>query len=347
MEPMTVEDDSNPSVPSFLYPSDYVEKVGFCYTSYCNIHCAHCCSDCGPWRTEKFDPALVVELLDEIKGLGTEISGFTGGEALAYQDEILWILSEARPLGLKYSVATNCSFAEDIERARDLIGKLKALGLASMFVSYDVYHAPFIHPACIVNAVTACKELGLSVRLYAHQRVEDKGIESLLPEEVLAGLDIVSGRIIPAGRAADLQLAEADWNPHFYEGFCDPKSSLMIYPDGSVMPCCAIANSSANLALGNVRKEKLADIVARYRRSPYFRFIKTKGFSRLYKAACMVAPGTRDERFVETCGFCKYIVENDAIMAAIQSILAENDIAVCNELLDGIAEFAEAGALSE
>jgi MoaA/NifB/PqqE/SkfB family radical SAM enzyme len=321
---------------AYLRPTDYVEKVGFCYTFFCNCQCEHCCSSCGPWRTEKIDPAMVVDVLRQAQPLGTRISGFTGGEALTFSEELLLIMHQVKNLELKFTLATNCSFGRDMRAARSLLSEMKDLGLISLFLSYDVYHAAYVPPDYVATVLELGCQLGIPTRLYSHQRECDPPLEALLADEVRNGIQIVKGKIIPTGRAALLPLGKEDFNPIFYEGFCDPQSSMMVFPDGRVFPCCAIGNTSSRLELGSVATESFSGIVDRYRRDPFYRFVKTRGFKGLYEIASTVDSSLVERPFVEVCSFCKYLIENQSIMHAIKAALDDNDIRIANELLDQV-----------
>nr|MDO8115618.1 SPASM domain-containing protein [Candidatus Sigynarchaeota archaeon] len=245
------------------------------------------------------DPGLVISVLNEAKEIGTKMAGFTGGEALTYKDEILAILTATKHLELKYSIATNCSFASDYKTTKHLLERFHALGLASLFMSYDPYHGTFIKKENIINAINACHETGVHPRLYIHSTASDMfDLARELTQEVFEGLDVISGKIIPIGRGETVPIPNEDWNEQYFMGFCDTRSSLMVHPNGDVYPCCAVGNDSKNMILGNLHSTSLHEIVRTYRESPFFRYIKTKGSKAIHDVALKLEPGLRQYRFV-------------------------------------------------
>jgi AdoMet-dependent heme synthase len=101
-------------------------------TRKCNLNCVHCRagSDRGPYPGE-LSTAKCLELLGEIREVGTPIVILTGGEPLMRED-VFDLAQQGTDLGLRMVLATNGTLLRP-----DLVARMKDSGIKRVSISID------------------------------------------------------------------------------------------------------------------------------------------------------------------------------------------------------------------
>jgi heme b synthase len=101
-------------------------------TRKCNLNCVHCRagSERGPYPGE-LDTAKCIDILDQIRSVGTPIIILTGGEPLLRED-IFELAAYGTRAGLRMVMATNGSLLSP-----DIIERMKSSGIMRVSVSID------------------------------------------------------------------------------------------------------------------------------------------------------------------------------------------------------------------
>ena len=105
--------------------------VGWEITRACNLRCPHCYSTATPGAARGLSTARCLVLVDELSALGTEVTGFTGGEPLL-RVHLETISRRARRRGIASSITTNGQLL-DARRA----ASLKRAGVETVQISVD------------------------------------------------------------------------------------------------------------------------------------------------------------------------------------------------------------------
>lgn len=152
----------------------FFQHLIFAYTEKCNARCAHCCSSCGPDRTEKLSPQRVIENLDVLPNLGISSFTLSGGEPFIYFDEIREICLHAKRLNLKFNLGTNGFWAKNYAYAERIVHLFKSLGLDRLLLSYDKYHQNYIEINNIFNLVKAATVVGVNAKITVDMTRDDE-----------------------------------------------------------------------------------------------------------------------------------------------------------------------------
>jgi radical SAM protein with 4Fe4S-binding SPASM domain len=95
--------------------------VYFVTTYKCNLNCIYCYADSGPGRSMKgdMDTEEAMDMINQIKDLGTNTIVFTGGEAFLRKD-LLVLMAHARQIGLRVNVISNGTLITSREKAEEI-----------------------------------------------------------------------------------------------------------------------------------------------------------------------------------------------------------------------------------
>lgn len=138
-----------------------MNAVVLIYTMRCNIRCEHCLVDSHPGRSEKMD---VDRALDLIRGVAAlpEVSfiDITGGEPMMYAKEIAALARAARDAGKQMRIVSNGYWSKSVADAEATLREMMDAGVASIGLSIDEWHLPFIISARVHHYVAACRRIG-------------------------------------------------------------------------------------------------------------------------------------------------------------------------------------------
>src|SRR5258708_8516371 len=80
--------------------------LSFAGTYQCNLTCPHCCVPIE-W-TDRLAVAVALRFLEDARGHGVEVLGFTGGEPFLYPEFVVAVTRRAAALGFRFdNVMTN------------------------------------------------------------------------------------------------------------------------------------------------------------------------------------------------------------------------------------------------
>jgi MoaA/NifB/PqqE/SkfB family radical SAM enzyme len=206
---------------------------------------------------------------------------YTGGEPFLYYDRLVEAVAMARKLGAtRITCSTNCYWADDLEEARGMLGKLKEAGLTWFLISADAFHQDAVPLTNVRIAAQVRVELGL-------QGNDDLSVVAMINpdydhpfntrtreivEQVLAwGHGASLHCSMPYGRGHDLvpedeckmTLATRKCWEFRTWGFIEPKGprTVIIGPDENVMVCYGVS-------LGNLRVRPLAELLKEFDENP-------------------------------------------------------------------------------
>lgn len=317
------------------------------YTLACPLHCAFCCYGCSPKRQEKMPLALASNLIDQAAQMGVFSSvGFTGGEAMLFEEEIRLLAKRLQGHGLRFTLATSGHWAVNLKAAHTSIAILAERGLCRLNLSYDHDHAAHIPAQNILNAATACQANGVPCYVIGTFDHPDDTLENLLPELAdFPCVSLASKTIAEIGRAKrrqpdrqpTLQLDDlACYRRQYHD--------IAVFWDGLAYPCCSTFNrATPGLVLGDTTTTSLQQIYEMANGSTLLRILKRKGFSRLYE----VIKETDNDVFSilpkidgcnGPCSLCNKLLSDDGISKKIKSAISEYEIKLFGHLLNDVGD---------
>jgi heme b synthase len=118
--------------PEGGHSANQLRLVAWELTRKCNLNCVHCRagSECGPYPGE-LDTGKCIQILDEIRRVGSPIVILTGGEPLLRED-VFELAEYGTQIGLRMVMATNGTLLTP-----DLVGRMISSGIKRVSISID------------------------------------------------------------------------------------------------------------------------------------------------------------------------------------------------------------------
>jgi hypothetical protein len=153
--------------------------------------------------------------------------------------------------------------------------------LDSIGISWDLFHAEYIDPKTVRNAITACRKLGIYVQITCV--VTSK--KTLATSVNALGVDgfeipIVQVACLPVGRARTAVpkselLPPSEWER---DRACrNDFDTLALIHDGSVYPCCAVGGFTEGIRLGVFPEESMQALLERRDNGFRWRLLASRG----------------------------------------------------------------------
>ena len=256
-----------------------VRVFGLIYSRYCIARCDHCGSSSGPHVRGVMPMDTVARCLDDIRAFDIDSVIITGGEPLAFHDEICCIGKMARDHGLSMQVCTNAFWAKTPEKAYQHLQDLVASGLVHLMLSTDRFHVKYVPVESVINAATAAGELGISCQVAVPSMARDWDSLSLvtrLRQETDAC--VYTHPVHPVGRAESFSWQQLRWNKPEVRG-CELLGHIEVDFDGKVSACPTGADYGAEnqLVLGKLEENSLHNIITRYQSTLIYYVIGSYG----------------------------------------------------------------------
>lgn len=279
------------------------------FTLKCTARCDICCTNSSIDRDEKMSLEDAKSYIDQANKI-SEIKSIdvSGGEPFIFFDLLKDIIAYAKGYGFETSCITNCFWAESRKIALKKLKKLVDSGLDRLGISADEFHQKHVPHERVKNCLYAARELKLPIVLLRVYTKNSKGLKELfseynveeadyfdeigslskseLPELIGDEIKVLEHPVIPLGRALSIPKSELPMRP--YKDFLRFRCSALlekqvIYPNGDVYGCCAVAGFLNPFYLGNAREKKLSDLLAKAKTNPFFEFIKVQGPAEMVK----------------------------------------------------------------
>ena len=296
-------------------------------TSACPLQCAHCCVESGPSRRDTMEIAEAVAWVTEAVEINPNLLlRFLGGEPFSRFGVMLAAAGEAHRSGCSCVVTTGAGWVRDRAHAEDRMTQLQQVGLRAVYVSYDVFHDPWVKTKQVVDCIAAARELGLEVVVAEVTTTSGPSARELLGD-ALEGIDgvVFDGQPLgPTGRGRDLPASMVpvmDWGKVNLR--CPVRTELMIRWDGAAYLCpTQIYSSTADihspagqrerenpLYLGDARVMTLRELRAAAGKKGWFGVVTTGGFDELERIVQRHHPGFRLPRVhAGVCNLCTLTV---------------------------------------
>jgi Radical SAM superfamily len=212
--------------------------------------------------------ATAVAAIEELAEVSTiQQVTVSGGEPFLDPAYVFAVAERTRALGLNFRVVTNGTFAFDDATALELLAPLAKLGVETVGVSWDHFHAPFVSTDRVRRVIRTCRQLGMSVRVtvVASRRA---GLSEAMTDLGDDGfeLPVTQVKCLPVGRA-ERKVAAEDLlppAPHEVGRACRRDfDTLSLTPSGDVYPCCAVGGFTEGIRLGRFPDANMAALLAR------------------------------------------------------------------------------------
>jgi hypothetical protein len=292
-------------------------------SDHCNISCRHCAPECGPAVRQPWDVPLLERCITEaarIPNLRKTIH-FAGGEPFLYFPQMLELAQHGHRHRFSSSIVTNGFWGVNKIRAASMIAKLVEHGLRRVELSVDHFHLEFLPVRTIRQSLEVLRQAGVFIcmRVVTTRKHQvDETLRQFTPGD-LDGVEVNASGLIPAGRAIrEVDSGEYYSSPEGGSGCCSDFLNLTIRPDGNVGPCCAGAESTPSLSLGNVHSLPLDRIVQDAERNWFLKQVVEEGPSSFFHA--LRAAGLDHKirtQYTSICQACSELFRDSAVLQAL------------------------------
>jgi hypothetical protein len=249
-------------------------------SNQCNFFCKHCCTGSGPEKTPQIDDELLGKILaqserrKEIRAIHV-----SGGEPFLQLRALIKLSRHAERTRVLLGVNTNGFWIRSSRLRRALTEELA--GITHLFISFSQWHAQFISPEEIGDAVQFAIAAGRSVDLVliCERQLEesDELLAAIFPHRTPEGLNVATGFVEPVGRAErfeNLPLVQGKVYsrvPGIAPEPCELVNRPTVMDDGAYLMCCNTVNyrkGSSGLRMGSAKTESLDDLMSRHTGDP-------------------------------------------------------------------------------
>lgn len=317
----------------------------------CNFWCSHCSVGSSPRTVMPMPRELLVKFMEGIREVPTaKVVVFTGGEVTLRKDLLLEGIALAKAGGLITRIVTNGGWATTPEAASRMVQDLKHAGLDELNTSYDDFHAPFTPIGNIANLVRAGLDahmrLGMGVIVDKNATWDSVAVREALCKDLgmsLSDLDqaitIVEDYPTPSGSGEGLDVEGLDAGEKLNMGCPEVIKTVSLHPNGTVKACCGhVMFYSHDLTLGNIKEERLLDIVSRAQHNIVYWWIHMLGPKRILEKLGVQG------NYSSICHACQVLTtqHREEMLEYIKTHRSEvvlNDIAF-SDMLKGLSRIA-------
>ncbi len=315
----------------------FLSNLGLMLTFKCTTACPHCVVEAGPHRKEATPLHQVLDWVGQARAYGGgRVVGLalTGGEPFLDLDTLTRVVEAGSRQGFLISAVTNAFWAVSEEDTLAVLSKLPDLTMLS--VSTDVWHLKTIPFQHVVNVVRACRRLGKIFNIAVCTDDESDPQYRKIVEDIRAigeGETIRPAVVYPVGRARHLiRRLNYPMTPAPPVAACTMAGSPIAFPDGKVLACIGPVVSLPDghpLHLGNLRTERLADVLDRAELNPVLHVIRVWGPHKL--VALLRERGMDDllpKAYIGTClcDICYKLMADARLLAELDEMMRDDSL---------------------
>ena len=331
--------------------------VALSLTERCTARCRHCSVRAAPSGEPAADASRVGRWVRGVADVPSlEMIAITGGEPFLEEGALHGALSAAAASELHTVVFTNAYWAETLSAARSTLARFPQIDLLE--ISADVFHEEFVPLKNLRYAAEAALECGIGVWFQMNEFQGDTfgaRLRDVLGSEIVDAADVTHSPLLDVGRARDLGLrGPARRSAEFPSGRCNPLTSPIIRPDGSVLACCneqVYGEAEGHvLHLGSLDRTSFLEMVRLVQSDPLLEAFRTFGPAHVAQMAGEIgwSPGLYREGNI--CDLCRDLLADPDIVSKLRQVLSEPDqkrlVRLAAEYLEAKSEIAASGAAS-
>lgn len=321
------------------------------YTMTCPLACDYCCYTCGPKRTETMNLDFALRVVEQAIELGVfQEFGFTGGEPMAYMDDILLLTGRMRAAGVPFSMISSCDWACDDQATRTRLQPLLDNGMSVFTISHDPSHERWVPREHALRAARFVLQAGCRLVICGSFYDDKHDLREIFPEFANAPeVSFVTRVVLPTpGRADHRKIMPSFYPALDLSGPCTCYKrvyhDVTVFWDGEVYPCCSVYNrETPGLSFGNLYNKPLAEVWDAIESSPFLRRIKWAGFDRLEQDLLGWRPELRDHlpeagSAIGPCHRCNLFLSNPVLREAAVEWSAQKEVEQVQRILRSVAE---------
>lgn len=211
-----------------------------------------------------------------------EAIAFTGGEPFLKMNHLKQLISLSNSVNKKTTVITNGFWASNLKSTIEILSEMKMLGLRTIGISYDEFHAKLIPKKNIINLLNAAKIIGLPINIQMTM-LNGSNIGNLINDLSPSICETYVNFIpcLPVGNAKkNIPNDKFIRNSSIYNCICQKGGTFLVESDGSIMPCCSPSIFETGFELGNIYNDKEVSVTLdRLKNNMYLYLLRNFGFN--------------------------------------------------------------------
>jgi hypothetical protein len=201
--------------------------------------------------------AQVKKVLEDAKDLGTvEWIYFEGGEPFLYHPIMVEGMSQARAMGFKTGVVTNCFWATAVEDAKLWLNPVLKTGIEDLSLSDDAFHHGEAEETPAKRAAAAASQMGLPVSSIC---IEKPTIQAPADGK---GDPVVGGGALFKGRAVEKLAPGLPTKPP--ETFCECTHEELVAPKRVHIDSYGHVQVCQGVSIGNMWEKPISELISEY-----------------------------------------------------------------------------------
>lgn len=289
-------------------------SLGILYSRYCPAQCQHCGSNAGPSRKGKLSFFIIEKILKNLKKYDIDDLGISGGEPLAFYNDMLDIATMAQQNSISLTLFSNAFWAKDKLRAEIYLSSLQEKGLTSLILSTDQFHQEFIDLENIIIASNIASLLNINVDIMIPSTASGwSTFRTLAYLESKTQASLTTHPIHPIGRATSLDSSYFRWAKLEVKG-CDLVGRIEVDYTALTAQCPPASDFEKNnpLVLGNLEEESLETLLDKYQNNLLYWILGEFGPLGLYYlfVHAGIEVNLPIEGHVSNCQLCQQLTNN-------------------------------------
>lgn len=315
----------------------------------CNAECEHCyLSSSSLSDPTRLGVDVILDAIDqsrEIRQISPRIA-IGGGEPTLYWDDLLAIISHASKKSIQTILISNGWWGALKEEAHKRVLQLKENGLTHIEISASVYHRKYVPTFALNHIIELCKQYDIDISVHIRTSKSNTFSSSISPIEIDPE-KVIDIPVMPIGRAAiKIDSSEFNYKKGLPQGNCSHDLSFLITPWGDCYPCCGGSELNSFLCIGNIKEEKLHDMIDRLNRRRILYILTQKGPASIIRGLNLEGlTHVKQDSHVEICDLCVGLFRSPEFSASLEmwvnspnenitspnTLMMENSFSIANE----------------
>lgn len=292
----------------------FSEGVYISPTLRCNAACRHCVASEDVADVPDVGRDQLLEWTNQFAESGIKSVRFVGGEPFLLLSDLAVWTKRIKELGMDSTIVTNASWGRTKESARKALEMLPDLD--NLVISSDKFHLEFIEPNTVKNAIEVALQYGKNVIMnITYIEKEDIQYMMQLFGSYRDRIIIQMVKTMPFDGSEAEQIVKHCYfqKPHRTPKFCWI-GNYFISASGDVYACCqsSIGTETNYLTLGNLKEERLPDLISKAHKREVYRYIRKNGPRGIVKA--FLESPYKDElmelEFASGCEICQKLLND-------------------------------------
>lgn len=259
-------------------------------TLRCTASCESCCFGCNPNSGSIFKFSDIKSILEKVSEniKSVKLVVLSGGECFLLGENLFKTIEYAKKFGYVVRCVTNAYWANNNDKAYNIISRLKDVGLDELNISTGYEHQKFVPSENVINAANNSLMAGLSTTIAIEGNDDEfSTIESIIELQInnydkkIKKIKTLQNIWVPFINGK-IKIEKENFSCISRNNkFCGCENifnNIAISPDGSVYSCCGLSIMNIKeLKLGNIFDENIEYLISRGQKDHLINWLHVDG----------------------------------------------------------------------